>query len=48
MNLQEWIAQLPKDWQDDEAEECARCAEGEVWDYLVCITCAEELNEEEW
>ena len=48
MNLQEWIAQLPKGWQDEDIDDCVKCGEDEVWDFNICITCAEEMNADEW
>lgn len=48
MTLTEWINQLPKGWQDSDSDVCAICKDDEVWDYNVCITCAEEMNEGDW
>ena len=49
MTLSEWIEQLPDNWDETaELDECALCHDDEVWDYNLCIACAEELNENDW
>ena len=51
MTLTEWIDQLPLDWADTyDFDDCAICHDDEVWDFGVCVACADEMyeNEYEW
>ena len=43
MNLWTWILEQPQEILD-EVEACVLCHADEVWDYGLCVTCAEEMN----
>ena len=50
MTMAEWIDQLPTDWDtrdEYDFDSCAICHGDEVYDYAVCVACAEEMLENE-
>ena len=48
MTMAEWLEQLPLDWADTyDFDSCAICHDDEVYDFGVCVACAEEMNENE-
>jgi hypothetical protein len=47
MTLTQWIQTLPDNYFQEDLEVCTLCSEDEVYDFNLCVSCVEELNENE-
>jgi hypothetical protein len=47
MTLTQWIQKLPDNYFETDLEICTLCSEDEVYDFNLCVSCVEELNENE-